>query len=383
MPQPMKIVHISSVRPPMEVRVFHHECVYLAKEGFDVELIIHNNDGGDQTVDGVRIRSLGHKPEQRGLLVLSRLKAMLHAARRAKEARPVDVYQLHDPELIPLGWWLKLTTRSKVIYDSAENYTAYMKQKYFLPAPVRALLALGMGMLESSAALLFDAIVTADQGTTDIFEKRGSRNVVTLHNFPVLDIFDIPPVEDADKQFDLVYHGSIPRYHLEVALDVASELKKRGRAARWLFFGVCHDTEWFFEQAKARGLEGLFEIRGRVNHDEVAPLVAEGRIGFIPLPDLPKFQQNIPMKLFEFMTLRMPVVLTNLPPSRPFAGDGKAAIMVEPGNISEFADAIEKMLDDDSLRKSMGEEGRRRVESEYNWTLEFQKLVQLYNGFAR
>ena len=214
------------------------------------------------------------------MLVLSRLKAMLHAARRAKEARPVDVYQLHDPELIPLGWWLKLTTRSKVIYDSAENYTAYMKQKYFLPAPVRALLALGMGMLESSAALLFDAIVTADQGTTDIFEKRGSKNVVTLHNFPVLDIFDIPPVDDADKQFDLVYHGSIPRYHLEVALDVASELKKRGRAARWLFFGVCHDTEWFFEQAKARGLEGLFEIRGRVNHDEVAPLVAEGRIGF-------------------------------------------------------------------------------------------------------
>lgn len=382
MSDPLKAVHISTVRPPMEVRVFHHECVYLARAGFDVELVIHNGDGGDETVEGVTIRSLGHRAKQRGLLLFSRLKAVLHAARRAQEGAPVDIFQLHDPELIPLGWWLKLTTKSKVIYDSAENYTAYMKQKYFLPAPVRAILAFFMGAMETSAARWFDAIVTADQGTSDIFVRRGAREVVTVHNFPVLGIFDIPPVAEEDKKFDLVYHGSIPRYHLEVAFDVASELKRRGRSPKWLFFGICHDTDWAAEEIRKRGLDGLFEIRGRVNHDQVAPLVAEARIGFIPLPDLPKFQQNIPMKLFEFMTLRMPVVLTNLPPSRPFAGDGKAAIMVTPGAIDEFADAIEKLLDDEPLRHQMGAEGRRRVETEFNWSLESRKLIRLYQHFA-
>lgn len=374
----IKAVHISTVRPPMEVRVFHHECVYLAEAGFEPELIIHNGDN-DETVEGVKIRTLGHRKKQRGLLIGSRLMALWRAAKRAKEGRPADIYQLHDPELIPLGWWLKLTTKAKVIYDSAENYTAYMKQKFFLPAPVRAILALAMGTIESSAATFFDAIVTADQGTSDIFEQRGAKKVVTLHNFPVLEILDTPAVTDEDKEFDLVYHGSIPRYHLEAAFEVASELKKRGTKARWLFFGICHDTDWAAEETKRRGLEGLFEIRGRVNHDEVAPLVSLGRIGFIPLPDLPKFQQNIPMKLFEFMTLRMPVVLTDLPPSRPFAGDGKCAIMVPPGDPVAFADAIERLLKDADLRKSMGEEGRRRVEAEYNWPKESQKLIDLYD----
>lgn len=372
-----KAVHISTVRPPMEVRVFHHECVSLAKAGYNVELILHNGDD-DATIDDVRIRTLGHRKKQRGLLIGSRLSAILRAARRAKEARPVDLYQLHDPELIPLGWWLKLTTKSKVVYDSAEDYTTYMRQKYFLPAPVRELLWFAMGSLETTAARWFDAVVTADQGTSDIFVRRGGQKVVTLHNFPVLDIFDIPPVADDQKEFDLVYHGSIPKYHLETAFEVASELKKRKRHARWLFFGICHDTDWADREIAQRGLQGLFEIRGRVNHDEVAPLVAKARIGFIPLPDLPKFHQNIPMKLFEFMTLRMPVVLTDLPPSRPFAGDGKCATMVPPGDSVAMADAIERLLDDPELRKSMGEEGRRRVETEYNWTTESSKLVELY-----
>lgn len=361
----------------MEVRVFHHECVYLARAGYDVELVLHNGDE-DGTIEGVRIRTLGNRPDKRGLLFWSRLKAILRAARRASEGRPVDIYHLHDPELIPLGWWLKLTTRAKVVYDTAENYTAYMKQKYYLPAAVRTLLWYVVGVIETSAARMFDAIVTADRGTSEIFLGRGSTRVVTVHNFPVLGIFDTKVVPDEQKQFDLVYHGSIPRYHLEAAFAVASELSQRGRRPKWLFFGTCHDTQWAEQEIQRRQLHGLFDIRGRVQHDQVAPLVAQARIGFIPLPDLPKFQQNIPMKLFEFMTLGMPVVLTDLPPSRPFAGDGKCAIMVPPDDPVAMADAIERLLDDAELRTRMGQEGRRRVESEYNWTLESEKLVRLY-----
>ena len=371
------MVHISTVREPKEVRVFHHECVYLAREGIDVELIVHNNEDGDEEVQGVSIKSLGNRRSNRGLLLWSRLRAVMKAASLASKSKP-DIIQIHDPELIPLGWFLKLFGRAKVIYDTAENYTAYMKQKYFLPAPVRSCLSFAMNAVETSAAKLFDAIITADRGTSEIFVRRGARQVVTLHNFPVLSLFDIPPVPDSAKEYDLVYHGSIPKYHLEVAFEVASELKRRGRKTRWLFFGHFHDHDWANGELERLELTDSFDIRGKVDHSQVAPLVAQARIGFIPLPDMPKFQQNIPMKLFEFMTLRMPTVLSDLPPSRPFAGDGKAAIMVPPENTQAYADAIEKLLDDADLRQTMGAEGRRRVETEYNWATEFRKLVQLY-----
>ena len=342
-----------------------------------VDLVVHNG-ADDEEVEGVQLRTLGDKRTARGLLLGSRLKAVLRAARRAKALKP-DIYHIHDPELILWGCWLKMSTQAKVVYDSAENYVAFMKQKHYLPAAVRWLLASAMAGLETLAAKLFDAIITADEGTAKLIRQRGARRVVALHNFPVIELFDHVATDEVEKRYDLVYHGSIPKYHLEAAFAVAEELQRRGRKARWLFFGSCHDVPWAEEQIRRLGLEDSFFIKGRVQHDEVAPLVAEARIGFIPLPDLPKFQQNIPMKLFEFMALRMPTVLTDLPPSRPFAGDGKCALMVPPGDPVAFADAIETLLDDPARCIEMGEEGRRRVEAEYNWTTESEKLVDLYD----
>ena len=379
MPRPARVIHVSTVRPPLEVRVFHHECKSLVAAGYDVELIIH--DGAeDRIVDGIKIRTLGTKPARRGLLLWSRARAVWKAKQRIQTGVTAEIVHLHDPELIPLGWWLRLATKSKIIYDSAENYTAYMRQKYFLPAPVRWGLTYIMAAMETLAARLFHAVVTADQGTSNLFIKRRAKKVVTVHNFPILEVFDVAVTPDAEKRYDLVYHGSIPKYHLEAALQIATELQRRGCSARWLFVGACHDLDWILAQLRNQGLEGNFTFRGRVHHDQVAPLVAQARIGFIPLPDLPKFHQNIPMKLFEFMTLRMPVVLTDLPPSRPFVGDGECAVMVPPDDPVAFADAIEGLLNDHASRKRMGEAGRQRVEATWNWSAESQKLLDLYDA---
>ena len=377
----LKAIHVSTVRTPFEARVFHHECVALQQAGHRVELAVHCGET-DSIVEGIQIRTLGPKRKaKRGLLIWSRLQAVLQAAKKIRES-DAHIVHLHDPELIPLGCWLKLTRPVRVIYDSAENYTAYMSQKYYIAKPIRWLLTYLMAATETIAAQFFDAVITADSGTTAIFADRGAKRLITLHNFPLLSLFDNKSVDESQKEYDLVYHGSIPKYHLETAFEVASELKRRGRRVRWLFFGVCNDVPWANTTIAERGLQDDFEIQGRTEHDRVADLVARARIGFIPLPDLPKFQQNIPMKLFEFMALRMPAVLSDLPPSRPFVGDGKAATMVPPGNINAYADAIECLLESDELRQQMGIVGRQRVEQEYNWETESRKLLQLYEELA-
>jgi glycosyltransferase involved in cell wall biosynthesis len=59
-------------------------------------------------------------------------------------------------------------------------------------------------------------------------------------------------------------------------------------------------------------------------------------------------------KLFEFMALGLPVVLSDLPPSRPFVGDGRSAIMVAPGDHGAYADAIIRLLRSPRLREEIG-----------------------------
>jgi glycosyltransferase involved in cell wall biosynthesis len=374
------IAHISTVHQPFDQRIFYRECSSLAGAGYTTHLLVQLAEPY-RVVGGVHVHALDDlRPNRLGLHLGRRLRRLVGAAARAVQLRAA-VYHLHDPELIPLGLYLKATTGARVIFDCHENNTAYLGQKRYLHPLLRRGLALGMGAVEWLAGRCFDAIVTADAGVAELYRRRfGARRVVTLHNFPHLDLFLRQPAgDDRARPYDLVYHGTIPRYHLEVAFGVAEALRRRGVRPRWLFFGRCPELGWARAEAARRGLGDDFTIDDQlIPHDQVAARVLQGKIGFIPLPDLPKFQHNIPTKLFEFMALSMPAVLSDLPPSRPFVGDGACATMVAPHDPEAYADAIVRLLDDPELRRTMGAEGRRRVEGEFNWQHESRRLLNLY-----
>ena len=54
--------------------------------------------------------------------------------------------------------------------------------------------------------------------------------------------------------------------------------------------------------------------------------------------------------------------------------------MVPPHDYEAYANAIEKLLDDAELCNQMGEHGHQRVVEEYNWEVESQKLIDLYDS---
>ncbi len=382
MTAPLRVCHISTVHTPFDQRIFHRECWSLARAGYEVHLLTQL-DQPERIVDGVHVHALGAvRAHSHALRLADRLRIILRAATWARRLR-ADVYHLHDPELIPLGLWLRRLDGARVVFDCHENNTAFLRQKRYLPSPLRFLLGAGMAVVERLAARHLDAIVTADAGVAELYRTRyRARRVVVVHNFPRLDLFGSrngsSPHASA-KRFDLVYHGSIPRYHLEVAFAVAEELRKRHVQARWLFFGKCPEIDWARQELVRRGLQADFVIDPElVPHQRVAERVSQARIGFIPLPDLPKFQHNIPTKLFEFMALGLPTVLSDLPPSRPFVGDGECAVVIPPADHAAYAEAIIGLLRDPERVRRMGAAGVRRVRESLNWECESEKLLQLY-----
>jgi glycosyltransferase involved in cell wall biosynthesis len=224
-----------------------------------------------------------------------------------------------------------------------------------------------------TAARTCDVIIVADEGTAQTFRPYSRR---------VLELFPRNRYLREQKPYDIVYHGSIPRYHLEVCLRVDKILIQRGYEVRWRFIGQLPEMDWFVTELTRQKIEKRFFVTGLIPHDQVAKEVCKAKIGVIPLPDLPKFHNNIPQKLFEFMALGMPVVMSDLTPSRPFVGDGACAFMVPPADYDAYADAIITLLEDPSLCFKMGEEGRRRVEEAYNWERESKKLIDLYSDLV-
>jgi glycosyltransferase involved in cell wall biosynthesis len=373
----MKTLHLAPGHWAGHMRIYHRICLSLVQAGHGVELAAHPS-AIDHLDARVQLRSLGDM----GRPTLDwRLAQRLQRSRRAFAvgmASEADVLAFYAPEFISWAARLRRARRRPVIFDCMEDFEGYALQRGGIPAWLRRPLARLVRAQLRYAARTLDAIVTSDAGTASLIGAH-TRRVLVVHNFPRLALFPDPAAQPVEKQYDLTYHGSIPRYHLEVCFAVDDALLARGRHVSWRFLGRMAERAWFEREVARRGAQARFLFSESIPHDQVAAEVARARIGIIPLPDRPKFQHNLPQKLFEFMALRIPVVLSDLPPSRPFVGDGACARMVPHDSPAAYADAIAGLLDDEALRQRMGDEGRRRVETEYHWEREVRKLLALYD----
>ena len=58
-------------------------------------------------------------------------------------------------------------------------------------------------------------------------------------------------------------------------------------------------------------------------------------------------------------------------------------INVEPGNVQQVTEAVRYLIDHPEEARQMGENGRRAVKEEFNWSIEEKKLLALYEDILK
>jgi spore coat protein SA len=81
----------------------------------------------------------------------------------------------------------------------------------------------------------------------------------------------------------------------------------------------------------------------------------------------PSISETFGMALIEGMSCGLPVVVTRTGGMTEVVGNGACGLTVEPGNASALASALIRLLENDSLRESMGKAGRQRVLDVFSW----------------
>lgn len=366
-----KICMLHKVKAP-DGRSFYKEARSLAAAGYDVTLL--GLFSGDSEASGVKLIGLPHAQGRLLRFVVTNARAFT----RALQER-ADVYHIHDLDFVPWAVLLKLLTRKKVIYDIHEAYPEYMMLKSYIPRGLKSLTAALVYLLEHGAAKVFDAIIPNDNFIGAGFSHKKK---VTIFNFPTLDFFPAgAEVAWDEREFDLFYHGSLPPYTFGTMLSIAEALKAKGVRTRWgIALNDKADPAWAQAAAEHRGLGENFVFLPSAGYLQVSQYLRRARIGIIPLPAFKKFLKNIPLKMFEFMGCGMPVVLSDLPPSRQFIRDTGSAVAVQPDDIDEYAEAVSSLLKDSSAAGSMGKRGKQLVYEKYNWSREEGKLMELYRS---
>ncbi len=368
----MRIVHVSTVHPWHDIRIVQKMCRSLAESGHDVHLII---PGDEAVVSRVHPRLTIHLlPEEANRW----RRFWLNTWRASRIARTLagDIYHFHDPELLLLAWGLDRQGH-RVVFDMHENTPRAIRTKSWIPAPIRRLVAAVYRRLEKSL-LAGIPVVFAEQSYRKDYSHL--QRTVVVQNFPDPALFrDVEPASPS-SEFSIGYLGAVSRARgIDNVLAALAILHQQGYRIGFDCIGrISPQYKAACEAgAEAAGLAGV-TFRGPMTPQAAWCHVAACDVGVAVLAPLENYLESFPTKMFEYMLLGLPVIVSDFPLYRKVVEEAGCGLLVPPQDPERLAAAIRQLRDDPLAAREMGRRGRAAVERRYNWPREFEKLIALY-----
>jgi len=365
----LRIVHLTSVHPPFDGRIFYRECTSIARAGYDVTLIARHDR--DEFVNGIQVKGV---PVTRGRF--ERMLKMTWAVYREAVRQDADLYHFHDPELIPAGLLLRFK-KKLVVYDAHEDVPADVSAKRYLPKPLRGPIGWLAGTFEKGASRYFSGVVAATPKIGRRFRFRVA-NTAVIRNYPS-PMADPVPVNPWQERTPLiVYAGVLCDDRCIGEMVKAMGLLPSDFPATLRIAGKPSPPSYLREVSLLRGWERV-DYLGLIKPPEVAQLLNDARVGLCLCQPTPGYLESAPTKLFEYMQAGIPVIASDFPAFRAVVDQSRCGLLVNSADTRAIADSIEYLLTHPGEARQMGERGRQAVAQAFHWETEERKLLDLYD----
>jgi len=365
----MKICHFSSAHPANDTRVFHRMCKSLAARGHDVTLVI---TGSPDRIDG-GVRVVGHipRPESRW----RRVTITAWRVMRLADSLGAEVYQFHDPELLPWVLWMRLKGR-RVIYDAHEDYIEDLRERPYLPSFGRNTLIALVDRIERFCTRRISGVTGATDYITEKFAANGV-DAVAIRNFPFVDELWSADATHPSAERRFAYVGNIMRTRGITEMVEACRL-----ADVTLMLAGTFETDELRAGAVAQpGWNKVVEL-GHLSRKELPPMLAGCVAGLVLFHPEKNWIVSGPLKLFEYMSAGLPVLVSNFPLWKQVVEGNRCGICVDPLDVNAISAALRWFCDNPAEARAMGERGRAAIRNKFNWEREVEALEAFYAKMA-
>jgi glycosyltransferase involved in cell wall biosynthesis len=257
---------------------------------------------------------------------------------------PVGVGSLHTsmPQVVIVASHLALPSCNRDAGD--EGYSGL--HKIYYGAPFRQ-------ALKHAEAVVGISQFVADALVNELGIDRAKVTAMPLGVAPPA----APPVLEGREPL-VLFVGTLYGYKDAIVL-VRAFARAKARLpeqARLVVAGKDHDGAIAALRATAAeaGVQDVVDIAGPVSNDELDSLYARASVLV-----LPSRCEGFGLPVAEAMSRGVPVVVANATSLPELAGE--AGILVEPGDVDGFADAIVAVLTDPARHRSMAERGLARI----------------------
>ena len=385
-----RVMHVWFSDYPWDVRV-QKVILGLQGRGWTVDVVARNkrNLVDREILDGAaihrirRIRLLGRSLN--GLLsfpVFLNLRWIRHIWRIARQTKP-DVILVRDLPLAATAIWVGRLLKIPVVLDMAEDYPGLLRALWETGAAKPLDLLVRNPTL---ASVLERYVLRRIDGVVCVIEESAARvrslgvpesNITVVRNTPMM--IDLPANlrshQDAGESLAIAYLGLIERHRgVHDLVRAVAECRKRNWPVKLVVVGDGAGLPEIQALATELGVLGRgVELLGRLENRRALDVISKANVGAIPHVPCAAWNATIPNKLFDYMSLGLPVLASDVPPVQRIVIEEGCGVCYRSGDIADLMSKIEE-LQSHSARTRMGAAGMAAVTERYNWLKDAERL---------
>lgn len=361
------ICHLTSVHKRYDIRIFIKQCKSLAElDNYKVNLIVADGLAYEE-INNVFIHDVG-KPKSILNRIISSSMNILILAKKLD----CDIYHFHDPELILVGTYLKLSGK-KVIYDIHENLEQQIKLKTWIPSILRSVVAFSFNLFENYFGKKFNALIVPQPSMLDKYRKINN-NTIIVENFVILKDNKLILKDYKNKN---AFHAGVLNKNrgLYNMINAYNLLDKSNN----IFLAGTVNSSKDDELLKGN-IDSNITYLGLLSHNETIKIYNKSSIGLILYNNVGQYNLSYSIKLFEYMNNSMPIIMPNFGDWLAFNNENNCGINVNTSDPIEVSNTINLLNNNLDLKKQLGENGKKAVTEKYNWNISKNKLFNLYEN---
>lgn len=313
------------------------------------------------------------------IIFKNRLKGFFYSnifriAREIKALRPDVVHIFEEPYALSSLQFTALSkvfsSESKILVESFENI--FIKQKF------------PYSLFEKAVLKMSDCIIAIPGEGKAIWESKCFRG--ELRQVPVgLDEGLFKKIEGITKGFEflasrerirIAYIGRLTRDKgIDLLIEAASMLQKDGLEFELLIVGS-GDKEPFKRLAMEKGIDQKVFFHGPVDSKVLPFLYSKTDILVLPSRTTAVWKEQFGRVLIEAMACETVVVGSSSGEIPAVIGD--AGLVFKEDDASDLANALRRLLSNDSLRRELSMAGRARVMRYFTWKAVAKRLISIY-----
>ena len=311
----------------------------------------------------------------------------------AKE-EPLDVLHVHDLPLAGTTLSVGRALRIPVIMDLHENFPAalkyYGKQRKTLYEKLLGTFnrSARWQRYEIRAAKKAErVIVVVDEAKARLSGLRIDQQKISVieNTIDIPNFQDLGLIEEISERyrhdFLISYIGGYGGRHrgLDTAIEAMPNVIQEIPEAKLLLVGRGSIKPELQKQVERLQLKNQVIFEDWRPFKEVPSYIQASQICLIPHHSNPHTEATSPHKLYQYMLMEKPVVVSSCKPLKRVVEETGSGLVFRAGDHEHLAQTI-LQLKDQELRTELGQAGKKAVLDRYNWKFTSRDLIRLYEN---